>query len=176
MSEPRLVAIGRFGRARGVNGDIYLIPYGDDPTRLTGLSKALMMVDGAATTVVLERTKIYSGKLAVKVKGYDTPETAATLARQELFLREDDLRELDDDVHYAFQLIGCQVVSVTDGVEETVGTIKDVENYPASDVYLIEGESGELYRLPAIKEFVRKIDLPERKIEIDPPKGWMEAQ
>lgn len=173
MNGDELIAIGKFGKTRGLHGEIYVVPFGADPSRFMRLEKALLKIDGEPQELIIERAQMQGQRPTVKVAGYNTPELARTLTNRELFIPVSELEELPEDQYYAFEVEGCRVVTV-DGDE--VGTVVEVESFPASDLYVIEDEAGERYRLPALKRFVTEVDVKARKIKIDPPEGWMQAQ
>ncbi len=167
------IAIGRFGRTRGVHGEIYVIPFGAYPDRLLDLHQVeIELTDGFAVAEI-EKNYSVSGKVVVKIVGYDTPEIARTLTNRSVFIPYDELGDLPEDEHYTFELEGC-AVELADG--QVVGKLREVESYPVSDMYVIEAGDGKRFRLPAVKEFVVEIDIEKRKIIIAPPDGLFEAQ
>lgn len=171
MTDSEFVAIGKFGRVRGVSGEIYVVPYSGDPQRIKLLSKVYIKVDDRFTEINVQKTSLYSGKSAVKLEAYDTPDDARALTNRELFVKQEQLRKLPDGEYYAFQLEGSTVESVNG---ELIGSLVSVEHFPSSDVYVIENAEGCKFRLPAVNEFIRRIDIKNKLIVIDPPDGWQE--
>ena len=173
MDPKSLIAIGKFGKTRGVSGDIYVIPYGDDPGKFTRLAHAILKIDGKEVSINIERGKLWSGRVTVKVKGYDTPEAARTLTHRELFIRPDQLEKLPEGRYYAFDLEGCLALGESG---ETIGTVIEVESMPGNDLFVIKAPNGQTGRLPVIKQFVKRVDIENKTIVIDPPNGWLDAQ
>lgn len=171
MTDDEFVAIGKFGGVRGTNGEIYVVPYSRDPRRIKRLSSLFIKVDERFTEITIEKTSVYSGKSAVKLEAYDTPENVRSLTNRELFVKQEQLGKLPDGEYYAFQLEGSTVESA-DG--KVIGLLVSVEHFPSSDVYVIENTEGNKFRLPAVKEFIRRIDIKNKLIVIDPPDGWQE--
>jgi len=171
--QDKRIAVGRFGRTRGVHGEIYVIPYGSHPERLLELEEAeIELIDGFVTAKITSASLV-SDRVVFKIEGYDTPELARTLTNLDLSVTADRLEALPEGEHYAFELEGCKV-ELADG--QQIGELKEVENYPVSDMYLIVRNDGTKFRLPAIKEFVLRIDVQHRKIVIAPPDGLLETQ
>ncbi|HSG98756.1 MAG TPA: ribosome maturation factor RimM [candidate division Zixibacteria bacterium] len=168
-----LIAIGKFGRTRGVQGDIYVIPYGDDPTRFERLGEAILEVDSERTTIEIERGAVYSGRPTLKIKGYDTPEAARALTNRELFIHRESLERLPEGRYYAFELEGC---NVTDESGQPIGVVTEVESLPANDLLVIEAPDGTVARLPVVSEFIRRVDIAGKMITAAPPTGWREIQ
>ncbi|MDO4845489.1 MAG: 16S rRNA processing protein RimM, partial [Oscillospiraceae bacterium] len=46
------------------------------------------------------------------------------------------------------------------------GELREVIQLPKHDVYVIRGNDGGEYQIPAVKEFVKRIDMEERTIEV----------
>lgn len=172
MNEPRRIAVGKFGRARGVQGEIFVVPYGDDPSRITRLKRASLEINGEFVEIGIERGALYSGKATVKISGYDNPEDVSHLTNRELYVTDDQLEALPENSFYVFELIGCEVVTESG---DALGTVEDVENLPANDILVIH-EAGQRYRLPIVKAFVKEVDVKNRRVVVNPPDGWREAQ
>lgn len=171
MTDDEFVAIGKFGGARGLNGEIYVVPYSKEPKRIKCLSSVFIKVDEGFTEIIIEKTSVYSGKSAVKLEAYHTPENVRSLTNREVFVKQEQLGRLPDGEYYAFELEGSKVESVNG---DAIGTLMSVESFPSSDVYVIEDTEGQRFRLPAVKEFIRRIDIKNRLVVIDPPDGWQE--
>ena len=74
-------------------------------------------------------------------------------------------------VRYKGNMIGIDVYTVEG---KHVGTLKDVLQYSANDVYVIKGLENQEYMIPAMMKFVPTIDIDERKMIIDPIKGMID--
>ena len=88
------------------------------------------------------------------------------LANCELAVPRTQLVPLEKDQYYVFDLIGCEVIE--EGSGRAIGTIADVQRYPANDVYLIGDTEGHRWLCPAVADFVRSIDIAAHKIVINP--------
>ena len=64
--------------------------------------------------------------------------------------------KLNPDENFIADLIGLKVL--TDEGEE-FGTVKDILQTAANDVYVIEGPEGKEYLFPSIKECILNVDL-----------------
>ena len=71
-----------------------------------------------------------------------------------------------------FDLVGC-IVYNTKG--EKIGIVDEVLQYAANDVYVVKDEEkNKNYLIPAVKEFVIKVDINNKEIIIDPIEGMIE--
>lgn len=166
-----LIAVGKFGKTRGLRGEIYVTPYNSDPERILSLSSAFRLSGKDKASIEIEKSGVISNRPVFKLKGYDTPEAVGALTNTELFVPKDQLEDLPEDSYFTFDLIGLTVETV-DGI--SLGTIREVDFYPANDVYVIKKDSGETILFPAVKKFVTKIDLENKLMVVDPPDGLLE--
>lgn len=71
--------------------------------------------------------------------------------------------KLNPDENFIADLIGLKVL--TDEGEE-FGTVKDILQTAANDVYLIEGPEGKEYLFPSIKECILNVDLESGTVTV----------
>ena len=138
----------------------------DDPGRFAPGSR---MSDGAGKALVVERSRRHGRRLIVKFAGIDT-RSAAEAARGSLFTEPEDLRELDPDEFWAQDLIGLTVV---DASGQGLGTVADVVPGSAQDLLQLETPAGERL-VPAVKDIVVEVDVPGRRVTVDPPAGLLD--
>jgi 16S rRNA processing protein RimM len=165
---PEYITVGRFGRPRGVSGDIYVIPATDDPERFLELTQIIAVGKSKRTTLHLESAAIISGRPVVKVKGIDSREEAAQLTNLSVEIPIDQARPLEEGSFYQFDLVGCKVIGV-DGIE--YGVVEEILFYPASDVYRIKSDRFGEVLLPVVDKFVIDVDVDRKRIVIQPPEG-----
>ena len=75
---------------------------------------------------------------------------------KDILITRDQAVKLNPDENFIADLIGLKVL--TDEGEE-FGTVKDILQTAANDVYLIEGPEGKEYLFPSIKECILNVDL-----------------
>jgi 16S rRNA processing protein RimM len=160
--------IGRFGRPRGVSGEIYVTPATDDPARFVDLREIIIVGSGRRKTVSLERAAVIGGRPVIKIEGIDSREEVAKLTGLSIEIPIELLRPLPDGSYYQFDLIGCRVAGV-DGTD--YGVIEEVMFYPASDLYRIVSKRYGEVLFPAVDRYIIRIDIDGKKIIIDPPAG-----
>jgi len=77
-----------------------------------------------------------------------------------------------ENSYFVRDLAGCEVVT-TDG--ESLGKLMDVLPSGANDVYVVGEKENEIL-IPALKTVVLEIDLTNRRIVVNLPKGLKESQ
>lgn len=169
---PEYIVVGRFGRPRGVSGEIYVNLLTDNPDRLQDGNTFWMESEGGWKKIKIISVKPLSGRPAVKVEGIENPEDAAKLTNSFLYIKEAELPRLPEGKFYHFDLVGCRVV---DEKNKAYGSVTGVEEYPANDVLVIESENGGRYLFPIVREYIKEIDTDGKKIVVDPPGGIFDS-
>ena len=106
----------------------------------------------------------------IKFNEFDNINDVLLYKGQYIYIDEEDLEELKDDEFYIKDLIGLKVM---DADKKELGMIKAVLSYAANDVYLVKGPQGELM-VPAVKEFIKTINLDEGFIEVNLIEGMID--
>ncbi len=165
--------VGRFGRPRGVSGDMYITPATDDPSRFLELTELFAVIGGQRQVLRIERVEVIGGQPVVKIEGVDSREAAARLTNVTVEIDAARIRPLPEGRYYQFDIVGCRVQG-KDGVD--YGVLEEVLFYPANDVYRIcSVKFGEVL-FPAVDRFVVSLDIEARTIIIDPPPGLFEPK
>ena len=156
--------MGRLGRARGVQGALWVSPLTDFPDRFAELKEIYLYRQGDWRRFEIEWARIISGRPVLKLAVVNNREDAARLTNTELAVPREQLVKLPDATFYVFDLIGCQVIDHDSG--EVLGEVLDVQRYPANDVYVIEDKRGRKVLFPAVAKFVTGIDTDGKKITV----------
>lgn len=106
------------------------------------------------------------------LEGYDTPEQAETLRNQILYLNREDV-ELEEGTYFIQDLIGLDVVDADNGT--VYGTLKDVLQTGANDVYVVQAEGGKELLIPAIPDVIVETNIEEHCMKIRPLEGLLDA-
>ena len=101
----------------------------------------------------------------LKFAGIDLPEEVSKLTNRQVAVTSDQLIDLPEDTYFVFDLVGCEVIDRETG--KIVGKVTDVQRYPANDVYVIKDKEGKEILLPAVAEYVKQVEIDQRKIVIE---------
>ncbi len=159
------IAVGILGRTRGVQGDLWVTLLTDFPGRFVDLKEIYIEERGQWEPRRIENARIISDRPVLKLEGISNKEEAARLTNRILAVPADQVVPLPDDTFYIFQLIGLKVY--VEDSEEPIGEVVDVHQYPANDAYVIQLDDGSHKQLPAIEDFVKCVDLENKRIVID---------
>jgi 16S rRNA processing protein RimM len=96
-------------------------------------------------------------------------DSAEKLRGAEVEVRRDDAPKLPTGQFFWHQVIGLRV-ETADG--QTLGTVRDILETGANDVYVVHGARGEIL-VPAIKDVVKHIDPAAGRMLVEPLPGLL---
>lgn len=140
---------------------------GDVPSYIHSLPAGWQVAVGysqayARSYKVLSCSRVSRG-LVVQLEGVTTPEAVQELKNMGVFADEQLVRSLGMVEFFEDELLGCTVVDHATG--ETLGTVSDVWKMPASDVWVMNYRGADI-PVPAVDEYIKKVDIAARRIEI----------
>ena len=169
MDEPT-VAVGRVTKAHGVRGELAVHNRSDNPERwLPGA----VVFDAAGRTLTVRAVRPHKERLLVTFEEITDRTAAEQLVGRELVVPESWLPPLEPGEWWAFQIEGIAVV--TEGGRE-LGTIAEVLDYPAHDVWRIVDAAGRETLVPAVDAFVVSVDLDARRAVVRDVAGLTAAE
>jgi len=151
---PEWLVVGRIVAAFGTKGEIRVMPETNFPEARFSTGVRLF-VEREAEAFAVEQVRWHKGQALLKLAGIDDRDRAEELHGRYLRVPGEDLASLDEGEYYLFQLVGLAVVS---DMGEELGSITEVLQTGANDVYVVPTAKGELL-LPATAEVVREVDL-----------------
>ncbi|MBU0929254.1 MAG: ribosome maturation factor RimM [Spirochaetes bacterium] len=159
------LALGRLGAPHGVRGDVRLVSFSGESEHLLELSEATLKGGGREIRIAIESAREFGDGALLKIRGYDSPETVRALSGMELWAPRDKAAPLDDDQYYYADLVGCSVYSG----DSTVATVVAVCDGGGGDLLEVEKAGGGSAYVPFRKEFVGRVDIASRRIELVAP-------
>ncbi len=166
-----MIAIAKVLKSVGVHGEIKLKPLTHDLDRFKKLQTVWVGIDQeSVASHSVQFVRMVQDYPHVRVEGISDPETANTFRGQYVFVDDSETVQPQSGSFFIHDIIGLNVVT-TDG--EVIGTIREVLDFPANDVWVVDRQSKELL-LPAIKEIVREVDLKQKRVVIQPMKGLLD--
>ena len=153
------IKLGKITAPQGIKGEVRVYPYTDELTRFSEIEAVLL--DGQKRKI--QNARYMKNMAVLKLEGVDDRNMAESLRNKDLLLAKEDLWEQPEDTYFIDDLVGCTVVS-EDG--DSVGALKSIISRPAQDLYEIERADGSTFLLPAVKEFIKNVDLDNKTITI----------
>lgn len=151
-----LYLVGRILKPRGLKGEVKVLPITDYPESFLE-RKAFHVGRDEEYTAVRQvlKSELRKGYAYLLFEGMDTREKAEEAVGSKLYVTPDELVPLPSDRAYLHELKGLKIINES---FDEVGTVLDVLNMPAHDVYEIEYR-GKRIIVPAVEEFVEEIRI-----------------
>ena len=151
-----LLQVGVITSTHGVRGEVKVFPTTDDPERFKTLKHVLLDTGREKKSLEIQGVKFFKQFVILKFKGIDNINDIERYKRCPLLVTRENAVPLEEDEYFVADMIGMKVIT-EDGTE--FGTLSDVMETGANDVYVIDSkEHGEVL-MPAIKECVLNVDM-----------------
>ena len=158
-----LLQVGVITSTHGVRGEVKVFPTTDDPNRFKSLKHVLLDTGREKKSLEVQGVKFFKQFVILKFKGIDNINDIERYKRCPLLVERKDAVELEEDEYFIADMIGIEVVTEDD---KPFGTLKDVMETGANDVYVIDtDEHGEVL-VPAIRECILDVDIENQKMKI----------
>lgn len=145
--------------------------YTDFPERFESLDQVCLEKSGYREWLNLESFWFQKGRVILKFKGIDNPESAGDIVGCDVMIPEEDKFSLPEDHFYDADLTGCRVIEKGN----FLGTVKEVfrTGGDVSNLVVLDSRGLE-FMIPLASEFCLSIDLEKGEIEVDLPPGMMD--
>lgn len=155
--------IGIITGSHGVHGEMKIYPTTDDPRRFKRCKQVFVEVKNNKTAYDVESVRVSPDRVLLKLKGIESPEEAVKFRQCGIFVDREHAVRLSKDEYFIADLIGLKVVDENDS---EIGTLVDVIQTGANDVYQINMNDGRELLLPAIKECILDVDVEEGFVKV----------
>ncbi len=166
-----LIAVGSIVKAFGIRGDVVVESLTDMPERFRSLRRVYLVAESSATgaedgnPAPAEITAVNVAPRGIRVRfSCATDRTAAEkLVGLLVMIPPEEAVPLPPGTFFVHQIVGFAVV---DEQGAPLGTLTDVLRFPAQDVYVIGADGEPDLLVPAVREFVQRIDTEARTITV----------
>ncbi len=155
--------VGVITSTHGIRGEVKVFPTTDDVNRFKKLKQALIDTGKEKLPVNIEQVRFFKNMVIVKFKEMNNINECEAYKGKDLLVTRDNAVKLAPDENFIVDLIGLNVV--TDEGED-FGTVRDILQTGANDVYVIDGKDGKEYLFPSIKECILDVNLEEGKVTV----------
>jgi 16S rRNA processing protein RimM len=162
--ELRYLAIGRIVRAHGVRGEISVTVLTDFPERFETLEWVYVGDEFEAQPFRLEKYRWHKKNILLTLADITNRTQAEQLQGQFVQVPVGEAVPLADGDYYLYQLIGLQVITSTG---ELLGTIDNVIETGANDVYVVKNNTQNELLIPAIADVIKSVDLDKGQVIIE---------
>ena len=158
-----LLQVGVISSTHGVRGEVKVFPTTDDVKRFKKLKEVLLDTGKEHILLQIETVKFFKQFAILKFKDYDSINEIEKYKGKSLFVTRENAVKLKKDEYFIADLIGMHVIN-EDGT--FTGTLKDVIETGANDVYVVLCEDGREVLIPAIKDCILSVSIDENIMKV----------
>lgn len=166
-----LLQVGIITSTHGVRGEVKVYPTTDDPRRFRRLKEVVLDTGKEKMNLEIEGVKFFKQFVILKFKGLDNINDIEKYRQKSLYVTRKNAVRLQRDEYFIADLIGLKVQD-EDGKE--LGTVKDVIETGANDVYEVEMADGRSLLLPAIKQCILNVDVENGMMQVHVLEGLLD--
>ena len=166
-----LLQVGIITSTHGVRVEVKVYPTTDDPRRFRRLKEVVLDTGREKLNLEIEGVKFFKQFVILKFKGLDNINDIEKYRQKSLYVTRKNAVRLQRDEYFIADLIGLKVQD-EDGKE--LGTVKDVIETGANDVYEVEMADGKSLLLPAIKQCILNVDVENGTMQVHVLEGLLD--
>ncbi len=165
------ITIARVLRPQGRKGEVAAELHTDFPQRFAQRRRLFALAaDGSRRELQLENYWPHKGRMILKFRGVDTISAAEQLIGAEVQIPRQERVPLEGQAAYIGDLVGC---TVWDGAQH-IGRIVDVQFGAGDAPLLVVDSGGKEILLPFAEEYLRRIDVDARRVDMSLPEGMFD--
>jgi 16S rRNA processing protein RimM len=167
----QFLRVGVISSTHGVHGEVKVFPTTDDPTRFRDLKQVILDTGKEHKELTITGVKFFKNQVILKFKGYDNINDIEPYKGMDLLIDRADAVPLAENENFIVDLIDMTVITDTG---ETLGTLVDVMQTGANDVYVVETPQKKEVLLPAIPDCILDVDVEAKKMQVHILEGLLD--
>lgn len=166
-----ILRVGVITTTHGIRGEVKVFPTTDNPKRFKKLKMVLLDTGKERRKMEVESCRFQKNLVILKFKGIDNINDVEQYKKCDLYVSRKNAVKLAPNENFIVDLIGLQVV-LEDGTP--FGTLTDVMQTGANDVYVVTTEEGKEVLLPAIPQCILDVNLDTEMVKVHLMKGLVD--
>ena len=177
MAGAEFITLARVVKTQGRHGEVAVEVHSDVPDRLHAglrvfaLIESALIKNAARRELKIEDAWPHKDWLVLKFAGIDSISEAELLVGNELQVPLSERAKLEPGALFVSDLVGC---ALSDHGRE-VGVITDVRFGAGEAPLLVVGSGKTEIEVPYAQEFLVRVDLEHKRIEMNLPEGLLEV-
>ena len=163
--------VGAIASVHGIKGEVKVFPTTDEPEKFKKLKKVVLKTEKEEREMHLKSARFFKNMVIVKFAEIESPEEAQKYRGATLWIARKPAVPLEKNEYYQADLIGLSVVT-EDGKE--LGTLTDVLETGANDVYEITLQDKRRVLFPAIRDCIKDVDLETGRVTVHVMEGLLD--
>ena len=167
----QFLRVGVISSTHGIRGEVKVDPTTDDPERFLDLDEVILDTGREHKILEIEGVKFFKNQVILKFKGYDNINDIEKYLKKDLLVDREHAVELGENENFIADLIDMEVVTDEGKV---LGTLTDVIETGANDVYAVKTPEGKEILLPAIRDCILDVNVDEKRMTVHVMEGLLD--
>lgn len=167
----QFLRVGVISSTHGIRGEVKVYPTTDDPERFLDLDEVILDTGREHKILEIEGVKFFKNQVILKFKGYDNINDIEKYLKKDLLVDREHAVELGENENFIADLIDMEVVTDEGKV---LGTLADVIETGANDVYAVKTPEGKEILLPAIRDCILDVNVDEKRMTVHVMEGLLD--
>ena len=167
----QFLRVGVISSTHGIRGEVKVYPTTDDPERFLDLDEVILDTGREHKILEIEGVKFFKNQVILKFKGYDNINDIEKYLKKDLLVDREHAVEIGENENFIADLIDMEVVT-DEG--EVLGTLTDVIETGANDVYAVKTPEGKEILLPAIRDCILDVNVDEKRMTVHVMEGLLD--
>lgn len=166
-----LFRVGVISNTHGIRGEVKVYPTTDNVRRFDDLKEVILDTGKEQLILHVTSVKYFKNMVILKFKEFDNINDIIPYKGMDLLVTRENAIPLEEGEYYIADIIGSKVITDEDKI---LGTLTDVLQTGANDVYVIKTKDGKEVLLPSIEECILDRDIENKIVKVHIMKGLLD--
>ena len=166
-----LFRVGVISNTHGIRGEVKVYPTTDNVRRFDDLKEVILDTGKEQLNLHVTSVKYFKNMVILKFKEFDNINDIIPYKGMDLLVTRENAIPLEDGEYYIADIIGSKVITDEDKI---LGTLTDVLQTGANDVYVVKTKYGKEVLLPSIEECILDRDIENKIVKVHVMKGLLD--
>ena len=166
-----LFRVGVISNTHGIRGEVKVYPTTDNVRRFDDLKEVILDTGKEQLILHVTSVKYFKNMVILKFKEFDNINDIIPYKGMDLLVTRENAIPLEEGEYYIADIIGSKVITDEDKI---LGTLTDVLQTGANDVYVVKTKDGKVVLLPSIEECILDRDIENKIAKVHIMKGLLD--
>lgn len=163
--------VGVIASTHGLKGEVKVFPTTDDPERFRDLKWVLLDTGNEYKSLQVAGVKFFKNQVILKFREFNDINEVEQYKGKDLLVTREQAIPLEENENFITDLIDMEVYT---DKGELLGTLTDVLQTGANDVYVVGTDKGKEVLLPAIPSCILEVDVEAARMTVHILEGLLE--
>ena len=161
----KYLLVGDIVSTHGIRGEVKVNIVTDDLSRFDVGNNLYVLKDNVYQKITVSSFRLHKNRALITFNNIKDIIDVVGYLKLSLYIDKDEVPELEEGMYYYDDLIGLDVIDVNND-NNKVGQVIDVVEVPQGCILRIKKTNGKQALVPYVEEFIKKVDLENKTIEI----------